>query len=431
MIHLGLLVLPFAVGQTVPDDDAVARRVARRTPVVEVVERAGPSVVNISTRVGVRENPFRRRNPIFRDFFGRYARPRAQEESLGSGVIIHKAGLVLTNEHVVARATDITVTLADRRSLAADVIGADPDFDIAVLKIRDAPDDLPVIRIGGSSDIMVGETVVAIGNPFGLANTVTTGVVSALHRSVPAGERSYEDFVQTDAAINPGNSGGALLNVLGDLIGINTAIHADANGIGFAIPIDKAMAVVEEVLRYGEVRPAYVGLRVYFDGADGALVRSVDASSPAAEAGLLAGDRIVDLGGQQVRTGREYYKREQSLVPGQSVAITVVRGGERQAFVVPVGQLDPVKAALRGQARLGLSVRAYRGRLQITQVARGSTADQVGIRRGDLLIAVNGQLLRNQQHFEAACAAIYNSSSVVLRIGRRGRVYRVAMPLND
>ena len=361
MKSIGLVLLSLAVGQAAPQDPA-ERRAARRTPAVIVAEKAGPSVVNISTRVGVRQNPFSR-GRRFGDFFGRYFGQREQEESLGSGVIIHDAGLVLTNEHVVTQATDITVTLADRRSLAADVVGADPDFDIAVLKIRDAPTDLPVAKIGRSHDLMIGETVVAIGNPFGLTNTVTTGVVSALHRSIPAGDRSYEDFVQTDAAINPGNSGGALLNTFGELIGINTAIHAEGSGIGFAIPIDKAMAVVEEVLRYGEVRPAYVGLRVTEGPKGGALIRAVDDGGPAAQAGLRAGDLIVDVGGRQVVTGRDFIRQQRSLVPGQNIEITVVRDTKRQKIKVPVAQLDVAKAAALGRVRLGLEVVERRRRL--------------------------------------------------------------------
>ena len=431
MMHIGLLLVPVAIGQTsLPTDSAAARRAARRTPVVEVVEAAGPSVVNISTRVGIRQNPFRRRQSGFDDFFGRYFGRRKQEESLGSGVVIHDAGLVLTNEHVVSRATDITVTFSDRRSLAADVVGADPDFDIAVLKIRDAPKDLPVAKIGRSDDLMIGETVVAIGNPFGLTNTVTTGVISALHRSIPAGDKSYEDFVQTDAAINPGNSGGALLNIFGELIGINTAIHAEGSGIGFAIPIDKAMAVVDEVLQYGEVRPAYLGLRVR-PSAAGAEIKAVEPAGPAAQAGLRQGDRIVDIGGAQVATSRDFIRQQRSLVPGQTVDVTVVRGQRRLTVKVPVRQLGRDKATALGKARLGLAVAARKGRLVITRVAPDSDARRMGIRRGDLLIAVAGQYIRSEAAFDSFCAAIHNARSVVVRIGRRGRVYRVALGLAD
>ncbi len=427
MMQLSVLVVALFAAQTAPKPSGLA---ARRTAIVSVVEQAGPSVVNISTRAGIRKNPFSRFGARD-DFFGRFFGRRAQEESLGSGVVIHDAGLVLTNEHVVARATDITVTFADRRSLAADVVGADRDFDIAVLKLRDVPDDLPVARIGRSSDLMIGETVVAIGNPFGLTNTVTTGVVSALHRSIPAGERSYEDFVQTDAAINPGNSGGALLNALGELIGINTAIYAGGNGIGFAIPIDKAMAVVDEVLRYGEVRPAYVGLRVAADRAGGALVKSIDPDGPAAQAGLRVGDRIVDLGGQQVRSGRDFMRVQQALVPGQSVAVTVQRDEREISIQLPVIELDRDRAVRQGRARLGLTVKATRGTLVITRVEPQSAADQVGIRRGDQLIAVAGQRIRSEAAFEAFCAAVYNATSVVLRIGRGRTIYRVTLPLTE
>ena len=248
----------------------------RRSPVVAVVESAGPAVVNIGAEVVTNQNPFGRggegEDPFWRNFGGRQRAQRAQ--SLGSGVIIDASGLVLTNEHEVAAATEITVTLADRRAFKAEVVGADPQFDVAVLKILDAT-DLPVAKLGSSKDLMPGEPLVAIGNPFGLSNSVTTGVVSALHRSIESDERAYEDFIQTDAAINPGNSGGALLNIMGELIGINTAIYRSGSGIGFAIPIDRATAVVQEVLRYGEVRPAFTGLIIDAESTPGARVAAV------------------------------------------------------------------------------------------------------------------------------------------------------------
>ncbi|MBK6686574.1 MAG: trypsin-like peptidase domain-containing protein [Deltaproteobacteria bacterium] len=409
-----------------PNDAVLARR---RTPVVEVVESAGPAVVNIATEIG--GNPFaRRRNEDEAPFFfGGRGQPRNQ--SLGSGVIIDATGLVLTNEHVVSQASNITITLSDRRTFEADVVGADPSFDIAVLKVRNAPKNLPSARLGTSEDLMPGETVVAIGNPFGLANTVTTGVVSALHRSIEARDRVYEDFIQTDAAINPGNSGGALLNILGELIGINTAIYGSGQGIGFAIPITKAKAVIDEVLRYGEVRPVYSGLLVGGARDAGALVTGVRKGSPAEAAGLVPGDLIVDVGGQEVRTPRAYRHMERSLVPGGKAKITLLRGNERRSLTMTVSELSPEKAADLGRIRLGLTAQVARGQLVITSVEPRSEAARVGIRKGDLLLAIGGRRPTNQAELDRLLAWIHDAEAVTVVIGRGGRAYYVTLELKE
>jgi serine protease Do len=410
----------------------------RRTPVVEVVEKAGPAVVNISAEIVEQQNPFRRNGAMddfWRQFFEEPRRQRTRTaQSLGSGVIIDKAGLVLTNEHVIARATSVTITLGDRRSFEVDVVGADPAFDIAVLRIRGAKDKaLPALELGTSADLMIGETVVAIGNPFGLANTVTTGVVSALHRVVQAEERTYEDFVQTDAAINPGNSGGALLNIEGKLIGINTAILGSGTGIGFAIPIDKATAVVAEVLHYGEVRPVDLGVAVDPESKSGAKVRAVEPDSAAAQAGLRAGDVVVDIGGQQVMNAKSWAQLIKGLVPGQMVRIELVRGGASQSIEIKAKELTPERAKARGQERLGLAVNAVkeggRGYLVISQVKRGSDAARVGIRPGDALLSVGGRALRTLAEFEAITAAIHDADAIAVIIGRGGRQYYVTLEL--
>lgn len=423
-------VLAFAV--------AAAPGPLRRTPVVEVAERAGPAVVNIAA--SARKTPFVRRGRLFEQwerYFGRRRGPRRREaESLGSGVIIDASGLVLTNEHVVAGAGDVTVILADRRSFSAEVIGADPAFDIAVLRVVDdrgraASDlDLPAVELGTSSDLMIGEPVVAIGNPFGLANTVTTGVVSALHRVIEAGDRVYEDFVQIDAAINPGNSGGALLNIEGKLIGVNTAIHSEGVGIGFAIPVDKAKAIVQEVLRYGEVRPAFTGLIVDSGEGPGAVVRAVIPDSPASEAGLRAGDRIVDLGGQEVRDGRSFRQLEQALVPGRSRKLAYVRdGGSKVETRLRIAELDVERVADVGLRRLGLEVAIERRQLVVTRVAPGSDAAQVGIRPGDRLLGLAGRRIRSRSELRALLAAVYDAEQASVLIGRGGRAYTVSLRL--
>jgi S1-C subfamily serine protease len=421
LIVLGLSL--YAAG----DDASIARR---RSPVVEVVERAGPAVVNIASEVEERPNPFRRRSgadSLFREFFGE---PQPQKrQSLGSGVIIDPAGLVLTNEHVVSRASNVTITLSDRRTFECDVVGADPNFDLAILKVRGKAVKLPTVELGGSSDLMPGETVVAIGNPFGLANTVTTGVVSALHRSIQAEDRVYEDFIQTDAAINPGNSGGALLNIEGKLIGINTAIYGGGTGIGFAIPIDKARAAVEEVLRYGEVRPAFTGVVVDIGSTKGAVVRSVYADSPAKEIGIQPGDRIVDVGGQEVKSGRDFLFMQRSMVPHQSVRLTLLRGDQQSVLVLVPKELSFERAVEMGRARLGLDVGVGRGGLSIQKVAPSSDAARVGIRRGDLLIAIGGRRLETMSDFQTMLAALRDSDAVAVVIGRAGRAYYVTLTL--
>ena len=399
----------------------------RRSAVVEVVEKAGPAVVSIGAEI-VEQNPFRRSSPyddLWRDFFNGKERQGRSEQSLGSGVIIHPDGVILTNEHVIARATSITVTLRDRRTFEADVVGADPGFDIAVLKLRNAK-DMPAVELGTSSDLMPGETLVAIGNPFGLSNTVTTGVVSALHRSVPMQDRAYEDFIQTDAAINPGNSGGALLNIEGKLIGINTAIYGGGNGIGFAIPIDKARAVSEEVMRYGEVRPAYLGVVVDRRSTAGAKVLRVDKGDPG---GLEGGDTIIDVGGQQVSDGLGLLKIQRSLIPGQRVKLRVQRRGQTLSVDIKVRELTPERAAQIGRERLGIEAELVRGGLVVAAVKGGSDAARVGIKKGDALLSVAGRALRSKQDFEAVLGAIREADAVAVIIGRAGRRYYVSLQL--
>jgi serine protease Do len=413
-------------------EPADPRMAQRRTPVVRVAERAGPAVVNIATSQSARRNPFSRtpRSDFFRRFFGE--QPQRRTESLGSGVIIDPSGVVLTNEHVVARAAEITVTLADRRTFAADVVGADREFDLAVLRIRDA-EDLPAVALGRSDDLMPGEPVVAIGNPFGLANSVTSGVVSALHRSIEAGERLYEDFIQTDAAINPGNSGGALLNVFGELIGINTAIYGEANGIGFAIPVDKAKAVVKEVLQFGEVRPVYTGIVADPNSRKGARVLRVRPGSPAARAGVRPGDVLIDVSGQEVSSGRGYRRLERSLVPGETMELTLLRSGARRQLQLEVDELSRAQALAIGLERLGFDVRSVRSRagprLEIVRVARGGAAAAVGIRDGDLLLAAYGRRIERKQSFDQICIAASTDISVPLVVGRGSRAYYVNLEL--
>ena len=256
-----LMVLFPAVGQGQP--------YPRRNAIVDAVQKVSPAVVNISLEYEIRKriSPFSEfSNPLFDEFFKDFFDPgfgrQYKRTSLGSGVIIDgQRGYILTNAHVVEKTGTVNITLNDEREYEAEIVGVDPDSDLAVLHIK-ANDPLPSIAMGDSRDLLIGETVIAIGNPFGFSNTVTTGVISAANRSFRTKDRVFHDFIQTDASINPGNSGGPLLNINGELIGINTAIYAGAQGIGFAIPINKARRIIEDLIAHGEVIDAWIGLWV-------------------------------------------------------------------------------------------------------------------------------------------------------------------------
>ena len=286
----------------------------RRNTVVSAVQKISPAVVNISSeyQFQTQRNPFSGFgmdpffDSFFRDFFDPGLERRQKRTSLGSGVIIDgKRGFILTNAHVVIQSQSITVSLKDEREFQAQIVGIDPDSDLAVLKIGN-PEDLPAVEMGNSEDLMIGETVIAIGNPFGFSHTVTTGVISALNRSVRTGDTVYHNFIQTDASINPGNSGGPLLNIHGDLIGINTAIDAKAQGIGFATPINKAKRIVSDLIQYGEVVLSWTGL--FLQDLDkelarylnipvdkGVIVKDVEPGSPAITAGIIS-SRLRSIG---------------------------------------------------------------------------------------------------------------------------------------
>jgi serine protease Do len=316
----------------------------RRTPVVAAVEKIGPAVVNISA-----ERIVRRRADPLEQFFsfgfpGRRDRG-TRTESLGSGVVIDPSGVVITNDHVVQGASRIVVTTADGKEYEAEVKGADADNDLAVLSVN--AKGLKAARIGTTSDLLIGETVLAVGNPFGLANSVTTGIVSAVQRTVRNETgRNYSDFIQTDAAINPGNSGGALANILGELIGINTAIVGGANTIGFAIPVERAQRIASELLSFGEVKPVWVG-------------------SPAEEAGIAEGDIVVSANGRRVDSREDFDTTVTSLGAGKSLAVELRRDGRDRITRVhsqQIGNLDDLSRAIEsGFGRSSLVMVVVRG----------------------------------------------------------------------
>jgi serine protease DegQ len=319
------------------------------------VRRALPAVVSIATsRVDKRRHPLAD-DPIFGRLFGRQSNtPQKQQLGEGSGAIVSSEGHVLTNFHVIDGANEITVLLPDKREFKAKVVGADPETDLAVLKIDGlkAGETLPVIALGDSSTLQVGDVVLAMGNPFGISNTVTMGIVSALGRHVMSETNPFEDFIQTDAAINPGNSGGPLVDVNGNLVGINSSIYTRTGttaGIGFSIPTTLAKPIMAQIIAQGEVSRGYFGtslqtitpeLAKNFDLPDtkGALVAAVMEGGPAAKAGLKAGDVLIEIGGKAMNDSKEVISAIAFTKPGESLAVKVLRQKEKVLLTVTVGK---------------------------------------------------------------------------------------------
>jgi len=420
----------------------------RRTAAVEVVQRVGPSVVNITTETEVRQaSPFEgfRGDPLFQRFFQDFFDPGMPRtaQSLGSGVIIDKDGHVLTNEHVVGRANRIQVTLSDGRDFEARLVGADPNNDLAVLKI-DTPEKLPWVAPGSSGDLLVGEPVIAIGNPFGLSNTVTTGVISALDRSIRSSDdRAFYGFIQTDASINPGNSGGPLLNAEGTLIGVNTAIYQGAQGIGFAIPIDVARRVVDQLLAHGAVAPVWLGIELQnLDanlhealelprGTKGALVSGVASGSPAAQAGVRRGDLVTRVSGHALETARDFFAIVEGATPGQEVEIELLRTGQKRSVTARAEAISDEGAAQLAERLLGLSLAAgEHGGFRVKAVRPRSGAESVGFKPGDLVLGINGRALADAESFHRSVLDLQGRSRALVVVQRGDGRYHVTVPLS-
>jgi S1-C subfamily serine protease len=417
---------------------------SRRTPVVVAVEKVRGAVVNVSAeelvRIRVPSRGSTARDLLFGDLFERPRYRRGyQVTSLGSGVIVSPDGYVLTNNHVVERGARFRVGLLDGRELIAKVVGTDPSSDLAVLKL-DAKERLPYVPVGRSDDLMIGETVIAIGNPFGLAHTVTTGVVSAVHRNFKAGDRTLFDFIQTDASINPGNSGGPLLDIEGRLVGVNTAILGDRNaGIGFAIPIDRARRIAEDLIAHGEVREGYLGLVVADlpprDGAaegrsGGVVVAAVDAGSPGERAGIRKGDLVEAVEGLPVESAEEFRFRIRDVAIGATARLELARGKQRISAAVSAVELGPQHVAELVARRVGIQLgdeRVQGGSVVVLRaVSRGSPADQAGLLPGDLVREVNSREIGTVDEFRRAAARARRSGQLVLLVQRGYAAERIA-----
>ncbi|HEY8155321.1 MAG TPA: trypsin-like peptidase domain-containing protein [Myxococcota bacterium] len=418
----------------------------RRTVTVEVVEKVGPAVVNITTeRVVASASPFQRfgSDPIFDRFFQDFFEPSVPQtiQSLGSGVVIDADRHILTNEHVVGRASRIRVTLADGREFDATLIGADPNNDIAVLR-AETGEKLPWIPLGSSRDLMVGEPLIAIGNPFGLASTVTTGVVSALNRSIRSESRVFHGFIQTDASINPGNSGGALLDAEGRLIGINTAVYNGGQGIGFAIPVDVASRVVNELIAHGEVTPVWLGIEFQEltpdlgqalalpEGTGGAVVNRVREASPAARAGVRRGDVVTQLEHRPVRNGREFFEMLESATPGQELSVDLLRDGAARSLAVRAEVVPDAVVSQILRERLGVELApAEQGGYAVRSVRKDGGAARIGIQPGDRILGINGRPLQGAEDLRRSALDLSGRSRALVVVQRGAGRYHVTIPL--
>jgi serine protease Do len=431
---------------------------------VEISKSDTPAVVNISTTRLIKNetgpNPFFE-DPFFRRFFGeefgrQFEQPKERkEQSLGSGVIVESNGIIVTNNHVVANADEIKVFLSDKREFKGKVVGTDPKTDLAVIRI--SASDLPTIPWGDSAKMQVGEYVLAIGNPFGLNQTVTMGIVSALGRA-NVGISDYEDFIQTDAAINPGNSGGALVNTKGELIGINTAIFSRSGGymgIGFAIPSNMAKAVLESIKKEGKVVRGWLGVSIQdisptlakqfgIKENAGALVSDVMENSPADKGGIKRGDVIFQYQGKAVDNPGHLRNAVAETPVGTKVKLTIIRDRKEMTVQLTIGEQPKnlTKAGAEGEEKSSEESRAVSGldvsnltkemarrlgvpykenMVVVTNVDPGSPAEEAGVLRGDIILEINRTMIKNADDYDRVMGQVKKGSELLLLINRQGR----------
>jgi serine protease Do len=430
----------------------------------QLAEAVGPAVVNIRTVKTLKgggpvmrhfqREPFGKNNP-FNEFFERFFGDEMQREfkqpSLGSGFIIDREGFVVTNNHVIEDADQIKVKLGDDKEFEAQVVGRDPSTDLALLKIKTKV-ELPAVKLGDSDQLKVGQWVVAIGSPFGLERTVTAGIVSAKGRVIGSGP--YDDFIQTDASINPGNSGGPLINMKGEVVGINTAIIATGQGIGFAIPINLARGIIAQLKAGGEVTRGWLGVAIqdvnpemaeYYgiESKKGVFVADVFKGDPAEAAGIRPKDIIVEVNGQKVDSSRQLTALVAGIPVGQSAKVKVLRDGQPKTFTVKIAKRDDAKVAARGEPpdrrddALGLRVTDLTPELAqrfnisektgvvVTDIQAGSAADEAGLRAGDLIKEINRQAVDSVRDYEAVLKKLKADDPVTLFIWRRSAGFMV------
>ena len=421
------------------------------SPIADMVTKVAPAVVNIDIEGTVTRSVnggFQLPDdPLFREFFGDMFREYARKvpmKGAGSGFIVSADGRILTNNHVIADADKITVTFSDGKTMEAKVIGKDPTFDLAVIKVDGK--NLPTLQLGDSDKLRVGETLVAIGNTLGLGlePTVTVGVLSARNRSVHVQNFNFDGFLQTDASINPGNSGGPLLDMNGRVIGINTAIIASAQGIGFAIPINMAKQVMDDIVTYGKVRRGKMGVYLQpitediasaFDlkNTEGALIAEVVTDSPAEKAGLKRGDIITKIDGKKIENSVQLSTTVRQHMAGDTIKLEVLRNGKTMNFSLSLSEVDTTAADAATSDKLGFSVSTVTPELRkelklserdsgvvVTDVEPKSSAMRSGLRRGDIILQANGRDVKQPNDLYKALSSS-SRKRIPLLISREGR----------
>jgi len=441
LLALLIIFIQGTVYAALPMQDGSGKQLPSLAPMLKQIN---PAVVNISTFATQEINNPLMNDPFFRYFFNvpenyQQQPQKKHQQSAGSGVIVNaKEGIVITNYHVIKGADEVHVSLADGRNFKAKVIGEDPDLDVGVLKIK--ADNISDVKLADSNQLEVGDFVVAIGNPFALGQTVTTGIVSALGRT-GLGIEGYENFIQTDASINPGNSGGALVNLSGELIGINTAILAPSGGnvgIGFAIPINMVKSSMDQIIKHGKVRRGYMGvniqditpeLRQAFklnNGQQGVLVTGINDKSPADKAGFKAGDVIVSIDGEATKSTGQLRSQIAMKSVGDKVTVGLLREGKQSTVSVKLAEPEQTVASINSNYSKmleGAQFTDQRGGkgVVVSGIAPNSNAAYSGLRPGDVIMGVNRQRVTDMQSFQKDLAQAGDSEKLLLHVSRDGR----------